>query len=498
MANKDFQPLWKGVTRASDETSTVLALAKILVEKEGRDFILHLDRKDAEFCIDVLDRGIAGRDLNTTEKHAFFVTLRRLAGLHGRLPDSMILSDEIEIEDKVLANGGFADVRIGKHKGQYVAVKTLRIAATDDLRKIRKQFCKEVVLWSTLCHPHVLKLKGVYGDMEKGKFITISEWMIHGNIMNFIEGNSVNRLQLLYEAAQGLKYIHGAGLTHGDLKGANILVSSGVPPRACIADFGFMTMVLDPQKPMSCSATLEGGTTTFMPPEILMPSVYGLDNAIPTQKGDIYALGLVVFQVLTGELPFRDIRPTELGFRLATGHRLEKPANAPAIGFSDSLWAFSQLCWGLDRDLRPKVAEVVARLGEAAASWHGPMPPCGKTETEKVASEEVVSSSIPYAAIRGEVPSAISGSPTDSQASSALFSGMDSSSSISNESQDEASLGTIKPAGRRDSEERRPHEPQDEDRHIPDLAQNFQARKRKPFQSFKDKLREFFTFRRRP
>jgi hypothetical protein len=50
----------------------------------------------------------------------------------------MIISDEIEIEDKVLANGGFADVRIGRHKGQCVAVKTLRTAAIDDLRKIRK------------------------------------------------------------------------------------------------------------------------------------------------------------------------------------------------------------------------------------------------------------------------------------------------------------------------------------------------------------------------
>jgi ferredoxin-fold anticodon binding domain-containing protein len=58
----------------------------------------------------------------------------------------MILSDEIEIEDKVLANGGFADVRIGKHKGQYVAVKTLRIAATDDLRKIRKVSLNATIL----------------------------------------------------------------------------------------------------------------------------------------------------------------------------------------------------------------------------------------------------------------------------------------------------------------------------------------------------------------
>ncbi|KAF9789222.1 kinase-like domain-containing protein [Thelephora terrestris] len=367
---RDFERLWEDVTAANDEAGAVRALAEILAEKEGRDFISHLYRGDAVFCIDILDRGIAGRDLNIAERHAFFVTLRRLAGLHGRLPDSMMISDTIEIEDNVLASGGFADVRRGRHKGHSVAVKTLRLAATDDLQKVRKQFCKEVVLWSTLCHSHVLKLEGVYGDMEKGQFITISELMIHGNIMEYIERNHVNRLELLHGAAQGLKYIHGVGLVHGDLKGANILMSNDTPPRACLMDFGFMTTVLDPQESMSCSATLVGGTMRFMPPESLMPSVFGVVNPIPTPEADIYALGLVVFQVLTGEIPFRNIRITEIGFRLAMGDRPEKPANAPAIGFSDSLWTFAQRCWDGDRTLRPKVAEVVTRLAEAAANWN--------------------------------------------------------------------------------------------------------------------------------
>ena len=69
------------------------------------------------------------------------------------------------------------------------------------------------------------------------------------------------------------------------------------PPKACLADFGFTTMVLDPQNPMSSSGTLEGGTMTFMAPELLAPSKYGLKNAVPTQEGDIYAFGLVILQV---------------------------------------------------------------------------------------------------------------------------------------------------------------------------------------------------------
>jgi len=74
-------------------------------------------------------------------------------------------------------------------------------------------------------------------------------------------------------------------------------MSNDIPPRACLADFGFMTMVLDPAQPMACSAQLEGGTTTFMSPELLAPSRYGMSNSVPTPESDVYAFGLVTFQV---------------------------------------------------------------------------------------------------------------------------------------------------------------------------------------------------------
>jgi len=69
------------------------------------------------------------------------------------------------------------------------------------------------------------------------------------------------------------------------------------PPKACLADFGFTTMVLDPHNPMLSSFNLEGGTLAFMAPELLAPSRYGLKNSVPTKEGDIYAFGLVVLQV---------------------------------------------------------------------------------------------------------------------------------------------------------------------------------------------------------
>ena len=65
------------------------------------------------------------------------------------------------------------------------------------LTALLQQFCREVVLWNTLSHPNILKLVGVQGDMDKGQFITVSEWMTHGNVMEYIGKNHVNRLELV-------------------------------------------------------------------------------------------------------------------------------------------------------------------------------------------------------------------------------------------------------------------------------------------------------------
>ena len=57
------------------------------------------------------------------------------------------------------------------------------------------------------------------------------------------------------------------------------------------------------------------------------------------------------------------------------GKRPTKPKNASDLGFSDSLWDFAQRCWDGTLALRPKIAEVVSQLGEAATAWNGVMAP---------------------------------------------------------------------------------------------------------------------------
>jgi len=87
-----------------------------------------------------------------------------------------------------------------------------------------------------------------------------------------------------------------------DIQQANILISSDTPARACLADFGFMTMIPDPGEPMSFASQSEGGTMTFMSPELLVPSRFGLKDSMPTSEADIYAFGLVIFQVCANRI----------------------------------------------------------------------------------------------------------------------------------------------------------------------------------------------------
>ena len=141
------------------------------------------------------------------------------------------------------------------------------------------------------------------------------------------------------------------------------------------------------------------GTARFMSPELLMPSKFGIAEPVPTPEADIYAFGLVIYQVcehscgyppstytvqvLTGKLPFLDLRMEVITLKVLDGVRPPKPKNASAIGLSDPLWSLVKRCWDGDMKLRPKIAEVVLQLERAAADWDGVMPPHAQIESEE-------------------------------------------------------------------------------------------------------------------
>lgn len=126
------------------------------------------------------------------------------------------MQEELEASDEISAGSESTDIRVGKYKGNLVTVATRAISPKNNPDWIRQvcsvfiispseadgrvsfqAFCKQVVLWSKLSHPNVLKLLGAYGDMEKGPLTTVSGWTEGGDIMEYIKHNPVNRLELV-------------------------------------------------------------------------------------------------------------------------------------------------------------------------------------------------------------------------------------------------------------------------------------------------------------
>jgi len=91
-------------------------------------------------------QGITERALEPAEMRAFLVTLRGLAGYHGRLPDRVMITEKIKDLDDIHTFGVFGDVRAGTHNGLRVAVKTARVLWSEDLERIRKVGIDDILL----------------------------------------------------------------------------------------------------------------------------------------------------------------------------------------------------------------------------------------------------------------------------------------------------------------------------------------------------------------
>ena len=96
-----------------------------------------------------------------------------------------------------------------------------------------------------------------------------------------------------------------------------------------------------------------------MAPEILHPTKFGLEKEVSSKEGDVYALGMTVYQVLTGQIPFHPKREFEVIFAVVDGERPPKPENAEEIGMTETVWELLGECWKEDRVERPIVSEIL-------------------------------------------------------------------------------------------------------------------------------------------
>src|SRR2546427_8294884 len=216
-----------------------------------------------------------------------------------------------------------------------VALKFLPPAIALDLHA-KARFLREAQAASALDHPNVATVYEI-GDLDQQFFIA----------MAFYEGETLRqRLEpgrlavpeaaaILLQLATGLAAAHHAGIVHRDLKPANVMLTRDGQVK--ILDFGLAKVFSDTQATM---ARMTGpgttvGTVAYMAPE---QATGGDVDA----RADVWALGVTLYEMLTGRLPFRG-------------------ETAPAIMLAVASQASSPI-----RDVRPDVSEPIARLVERA------------------------------------------------------------------------------------------------------------------------------------
>jgi serine/threonine protein kinase len=211
------------------------------------------------------------------------------------------LADRYRVEGK-LGEGGMAVVYLAEDLRHHrrVALKVLRPELAATLGADR--FLREIETTAQLTHPHILPL------LDSGA----ADGALY-YVMPFVEGESLrdrlererrlpvnDAVQIARETADALGYAHSHGVIHRDVKPENILLESG---HAVVADFGIAKAVSVAGGTRLTETGLSVGTPAYMSPEQVAGGE-ALDG-----RSDVYSLGCVLYEMLTGETPYTGATP---------------------------------------------------------------------------------------------------------------------------------------------------------------------------------------------
>ena len=202
----------------------------------------------------------------------------------------------------------------GRETGATVALKLLTPELTED-KRFRQRFMREAEIAASLAHPHIVPIL-TFGEEDGRLYLAMAH--VGGSDLHELlrrEGRlePARTLHLIGHVAAALDAAHAAGLVHRDVKPANILVAGeAVEEHAYVCDFGLARHI-------SSVSSLTGdrgfvGTIDYVPPEQIAGGTID-------RRADVYSLGCVLYECLTGERPFG--RESELA--LVYAHLNEAP-----------------------------------------------------------------------------------------------------------------------------------------------------------------------------
>ena len=215
----------------------------------------------------------------------------------------MILKERYLLEGE-LARGGIGVVYMARDKEFYsrrVVIKVLReeMRESDQNLWVHKKFRQEMEALALIDHPGVVGALDA-GEMPDGRPFLVMQFVEGKNLRSQmpVQGMDLARVaNIVRQLGQALSAAHDKGIFHRDLKPENIMIQtlSGGEEHAKLIDFGIAT-VKDSQVAANSDTTRVAGTFAYMAPEQL--------RGHPLAASDIYALGVIAYEMVTGHLPF--------------------------------------------------------------------------------------------------------------------------------------------------------------------------------------------------
>lgn len=277
----------------------------------------------------------------------------------GELAPGQLFAARYEVQAPLGRGGMGAVYRVLDRKlDEVVALKVLTLGT----ERAVDRFLREVRLARRVTHPNVARTHDL-GEHGGAHFLT----------MEYVRGKALDRLleergrlgperavQIAEEIAAGLEAAHGAGVVHRDLKPANVLI--GEDGRVVLTDFGIARATLTDARTHDTGALI--GTPHYMAPEQVL-------GHPADARADVYALGLILYELLTGRLPFEAESPLAVAV-MRTHEAPPDPRTFASI--PDPIAELVLACLARDPDARPSGAALVRDALRALRTGTGEQP----------------------------------------------------------------------------------------------------------------------------
>ncbi|KAK2892129.1 mitogen-activated protein kinase kinase kinase 9 [Channa argus] len=273
---------------------------------------------------------------------------------------------ELTLEE-IIGVGGFGKVYRAVWRGSEVAVKAARRDPDEDVEQTLESVRQEAKLFAMLSHPNIMALLGVC--LQEPSLCLVMEYARGGPLNRALAGKRIPPCTLVdwaVQIARGMHYLHSQAIVpiiHRDLKSSNILILERVEMEDLsnktlkITDFGLAREWHHTTK-MSAA-----GTYAWMAPEVIRSSTF-------SKGSDVWSYGVLLWELLTGEVPFRGID----GLAVAYGVAMNKLALPIPSTCPEPFARLMEVCWSPDLHSRPQFTTILDQVTAIEESGFFEMP----------------------------------------------------------------------------------------------------------------------------